>query len=140
MSSQPLPRLVGKSGYVATGYAARQDGRPPKSYVILRFLIKVYHQMAHPVLFISEKSPDNLSFGFNFSNCPGFVHWNVGECPICHETAKLEVKTNCGHSFCGTCIFLFYKTRAIHKLCAQNIWNIFTLQCNSIETTNSAVH
>ena len=31
------------------------------------------------------------------------------ECPICYDTARLAVETNCGHVFCGSCVFQFYE-------------------------------
>ena len=31
------------------------------------------------------------------------------ECPICYDTARLAVETNCGHVFCGACVFQFYE-------------------------------
>ena len=39
----------------------------------------------------------------------GIVRANAEECPICYETSRLAVETNCGHIFCGHCIFHFYE-------------------------------
>ncbi|XP_074953573.1 uncharacterized protein LOC142059105 isoform X2 [Phalacrocorax aristotelis] len=55
-------------------------------------------------------------------------------CPICLQTATLPVETNCGHSFCGSCLITYWKqspwlAAITCPLCRQKVVLLDNISC-----------
>ncbi|KAF4525192.1 hypothetical protein B566_EDAN008297 [Ephemera danica] len=64
---------------------------------------------------------------------PSQRHPFNSQCPICLRGQRYGLETNCGHSFCGTCIITYWHRQASSlqgitcPLCRQNITMLFSV-------------